>query len=308
MNWYIENKNIEKFSGVSQNIKKWLSMASYFGAPALIGLILHAGISNTQIEQIAKKNNFDHKAVEKELIEIIDLGDYVNDPGKLTELDKSFGTNYFDTYYENNNQKDQENLHKNNIYQNNENTNIEKEIFDEIKAHEGFRPRVYRDPLKDMDKDPNKPRTWEAPTIGYGFNLKGIREDKAREILRQVGADYDSIMDRGQLISKDQAEKIMSIMINDVKRQVLHDFPNFNNLHPDAQKIIFNMTYQMGSLSKWKNLRDALNRRNPDYQMAAREMLDSEWARSLRKLMNKSKDPSRKTRAEQLSEIMRSIK
>ncbi|NJL71204.1 MAG: hypothetical protein HC888_06100 [Candidatus Competibacteraceae bacterium] len=155
------------------------------------------------------------------------------------------------------------------------NQNENAALIDQIKGHEGFRAEVYPDPLLDRNagSDPTK---WKAPTVGYGFNLRGAATPQA---LAEVGLDWNAILSGQQSMTQQQADQLVEVLANQSVAKAREDFPNFDRLHPVARDIIANMSYQMGSVGSWKDLRRALTGPKPDYLAASRAMLDSKWAR-----------------------------
>jgi len=127
--------------------------------------------------------------------------------------------------------------------------------------HEGMRLKPYRCPAGKL-------------TIGVGRNLEdvGITEEEA-----------------------------MYLLENDIKRAeqvAVQCCANhgvlFETLPDDAQLVLVNMAFNLGyKLNGFKKMFYALSL--GDYEEAAKEMLDSRWARQVGK------------RAEELAEIMRSL-
>ena len=113
-----------------------------------------------------------------------------------------------------------------------------------IKQHEGFRGKPYR-------------CTAGKLTIGYGRNIEnnGITEAEASFLLD-----------------------------NDLKRceaECRQAFSWFDNLDDIRQGVIVEMDFNLG-LKKFKGFRKMLTAcEKQDYELAAREMLDSLWARQV---------------------------
>lgn len=107
-------------------------------------------------------------------------------------------------------------------------------------------------------------------TIGVGRNLDdvGITEDEAMDMLRR------------------DITKVTVAMTRDP----LWGFSDYNSAR---QNVLLNMCFQLGKagLDKFKKLRAAMN--DGDFEEAARQMLDSRWARQT------------PNRANELAEIMR---
>jgi len=105
----------------------------------------------------------------------------------------------------------------------------------------------------------NKPYKCPAGklTIGVGRNIEdnGLREDE-----------------------------ILLLLNNDIKasyRELARDVQGFTNLDEVRQNILVNMCFNMGwpTLKYFKKMFKAIQ--NEDYQEAARQMLDSKWAKQV---------------------------
>ena len=117
-----------------------------------------------------------------------------------------------------------------------------------VKAHEGFRNSVYKDTLGKR-------------TVGYGHlcvedHWEDNREYTVPELERVLEADLNNAIQG--------AEELCS------------DCPD---LKDQAKEIIVEMVFQLGKtgVSKFRNMWKAL--KVPDYPTAAKEMLDSRWAK-----------------------------
>lgn len=125
----------------------------------------------------------------------------------------------------------------------------------QLERHEGLRLKPYRDTVGKL-------------TIGYGRNLEDVG------------------------ISRDEADFMLDNDIDQVERQ-LETVDEYLALSPTRQTVIANMAFNMGfaGVMGFKNMWSAIVRRN--WESAAREMLNSKWARQVG------------SRAVELSEIMR---
>jgi lysozyme len=128
-------------------------------------------------------------------------------------------------------------------------------VMELIKKHEGFEGMPYNDSLG-------------FPTIGYGTKLP---------------------------ITEEEAEILLEHRLKRMMRELIQKEPFFEKLPEDAQKVITDMTYQLGvgGVLKFKKMWAALKK--GDYKKAADEMLDSRWAKQT------------PNRAKELAEIMRSL-
>lgn len=106
-------------------------------------------------------------------------------------------------------------------------------------------------------------------TIGVGRNLNdtGISEDEARVLLGNDIARTEQALDSA--------------------------FPFWRTLSENRQEVIANMAFNMGTarLLDFKNMIHALQA--SDYLGAAREMLNSEWARQVKKRADRLADQMR---------------
>lgn len=123
-----------------------------------------------------------------------------------------------------------------------------------IKKHEGLSLKPYK-------------CTAGKLTIGYGRNI----EDKG--------------------ISQEEAEQMLFNDIQECYAQLIH-FDFWDKLNGARQAVLLDMCFNLGlpRLKGFKKMLAALGR--SDYKTAAKEMLDSKWARDV------------KTRATELSKIM----
>ena len=118
------------------------------------------------------------------------------------------------------------------------------DITSQLKRHEGFREKMYRDSLG-------------VPTIGYGLNLNtGITEREAA------------------LILEERVRKLRTRLPMVIK--------SWNNLNSTRQDVLINMAYNLGiaGLLTFENMLSALEA--GDYEMASRAMLNSIWAGQVR--------------------------
>lgn len=118
-------------------------------------------------------------------------------------------------------------------------------VSERIKFEEGFEPSVYQDSLG----------FW---TIGYGF----LVDEK-----------------KGGRIPKAVAEFWLKWEIERLEKTLFAMYPWWNGLDAVRQDVLLLMAYQLGlgGLSRFRNMIKAIARR--DYTVAAREALDSVWAK-----------------------------
>ena len=118
-------------------------------------------------------------------------------------------------------------------------------LLDEIRRHEGFRAKPYRD-------------TEGKLTVGYGTLLEdGISREEADAMLRIR----------------------LRVMVDELRKSPVRD--TFDALPASVQDAIKNMAYNLGvpRLLLFRKMWAALARH--DYRAAAAEALDSKWARQV---------------------------
>ena len=130
-----------------------------------------------------------------------------------------------------------------------------------IEPFEGRRHRAYRDSRGNM-------------TIGIGFNLdRAGAADDLEELL--PGINYYALRRGSITLTDSQIDKLLR---HDTQRAIdtaRRQFKNFDQLPTEAQLILIDMTFNTGSLQKWRNLRSAMARE--DYSAAADAMYRSQW-------------------------------
>jgi len=144
------------------------------------------------------------------------------------------------------------------------------DIFDLIKDHEGYRPKVYKDSLG-------------IPTIGIGFNL--MRPD-ARNICNRVGVDYDNILSGNQILTDNQIKEIFKITLKIAYDDAKKWLPNFDGLPKNIKLAVIDLSFNMGynRLSKFIKTKNFLV--NGEYKLAASELKNSKWATQVGRRVN----------------------
>ncbi len=131
-----------------------------------------------------------------------------------------------------------------------------REMIDLIKKHEGYRGRVYK-------------CTEGYDTIGYGFAIKDL------------------------VLTEDVCDTILEQKIDEILGRLQKLAPWVEDIHITAQTVIINMCYQMGvsGVMKFKKALSAMQ--SGDWETAARELLDSKWARQTPNRANELADMTR---------------
>jgi GH24 family phage-related lysozyme (muramidase) len=142
-----------------------------------------------------------------------------------------------------------------------------QEIYELIKDHEGYKNNVYKDSLG-------------KPTIGIGFNL--TRPD-ARNIIQQIGGNYDKILSGETSLSDKQVKDLFEITISIAYKDAQKYLPNLMNMPKNIKLAIIDMAFNMGypRLSQFKNTKEYIISGN--YNKAAEEILNSKWAKQVKR-------------------------
>lgn len=136
------------------------------------------------------------------------------------------------------------------------------ELFKLISRHEGIRNQIYKD-------------SFGNPTIGIGFNLS---DPNNRRILQQLNI---SELDLRNGLTDHQIKQIFDISLKQAIIDAKKFIPNLYTLPTNVQKALIDMSFNLGyvKLSKFINVKKALEQR--DFNKAAQEMLNSNWARQV---------------------------
>ena len=123
-----------------------------------------------------------------------------------------------------------------------------EELKEEIKLHEGFVPRVYKDSLGKR-------------TIGYGHLCVEPEQ-----------------WDDNKEYTKEELENVFSKDFNEALKNAEHLIGE-RNINHVAKEVIIEMVFQLGigGVGKFKNMWKALD--SEDYGEASFQMLDSLWAK-----------------------------
>jgi lysozyme len=123
-----------------------------------------------------------------------------------------------------------------------------EELKEEIKLHEGFVPRVYKDTLGKR-------------TIGYGHLCVEPEQ-----------------WDDNKEYTKEELENVFSKDFNEALKNAEHLIGE-RSINHVAKEVIIEMVFQLGigGVGKFKNMWKALDRE--DYGEASFQMLDSLWAK-----------------------------
>ncbi len=95
-------------------------------------------------------------------------------------------------------------------------------LLENIKAHEGFRDKIYKDSLG-------------KATIGYGFLVAALSPDE----LKLNGG-------KAEPISKEVAEKILNLKVAKLQKRVFQCLPWLQSKPQNVQDTLIEMAYQLG--------------------------------------------------------------
>ena len=115
-----------------------------------------------------------------------------------------------------------------------------QDIVEDIKKHEGFRPKVYE-------------CTEGYDTIGYGFAIKDLELDE------------------------DIAEEILLRKLEKLIKRLRDKFDWLDEVPYEVQGVLVNMAYQMGVSGVCKFKRALKYMEHQNWERAAEEMLMSRW-------------------------------
>ena len=137
--------------------------------------------------------------------------------------------------------------------------------FDMLVLNEGNKPKVYKD-------------TKGIPHIGIGFNL----EDAAnRKFLKEEGININELLD-GRKLTKRETKTLYNRSLTQAFKDAQSYDPNFAK-RPEAVKMtLVDMSFNLGltKLNKFEKMKAGLM--NNDYNVAADEMIDSNWYKQVK--------------------------
>ena len=137
--------------------------------------------------------------------------------------------------------------------------------YDMLSLNEGNKPKVYKDSKGNR-------------TIGIGFNL----EDAAnRKFLKREGIDINELFD-GRKLSENETRTLYNHSLTQAFKDAQSYDPNFAK-SPEAVKMpLVDMAFNLGltKLNKFVDMKAGL--KNNDYNVAADEMVDSNWYKQVK--------------------------
>lgn len=133
-----------------------------------------------------------------------------------------------------------------------------------VGGHEGNRLVVYKDTRGNL-------------TIGKGFNLDA---DGALRICVLFGIDYVAILN-GAPMTQAQVDEVFEYQLSLVIGQAMLFFPNFLAMPDGVQAAVCDQIFEMGLPRFMGFVNEIAALRAGNYPQAAKDALDSEWARQV---------------------------
>ena len=148
---------------------------------------------------------------------------------------------------------------------------IKHSLEDQLILHEGLRLEVYKCPAD----------YW---TIGVGRNLEGkpLAKSEQERILGRSGLTPEQVIDilKERGVTKGEA---LFLLANDIEDAVkdLSSFDWYEDLNPIRKKVVIDMRYNLGP-TRFREFRRMITAlAGQDYEVAADEMIDSQWYRQV---------------------------
>lgn len=111
-------------------------------------------------------------------------------------------------------------------------------------------------------------------TIGYGHNLTTSKSVRNCELL---GLNHAALITGKLDLTRQQAEYLFKLDYNDAKLDVQQLPINFDSHPPAVQKILVDLSFNLG-ITKLRQFKDALtNFKKYDYKSAAQALKKSKW-------------------------------
>ena len=120
--------------------------------------------------------------------------------------------------------------------------NIMKDIIEQLKIHEGYKPTVYK-------------CTAGVDTIGVGFAIKDLE------------------------LSEEVCDLILTEKLEVLEERFEKKFDWFKTSPVEVRNVMLNMAYQLGFAGFCKFKKTIALLEEKDWEKASKEMLDSKWAK-----------------------------
>lgn len=129
----------------------------------------------------------------------------------------------------------------------------------------------------------------DHPSIGIGFNLD---KSGAREQIEALGLDYDKVYAGTQSLTEEQIDTLFAQDTKTAQDSARSYIPDFDNLSPERQKALTDMTFNLGSFSGWPKFVKAVNA--GDWATAAKEAGTAADGTSTSKWVNQTGDRAKR--------------
>ena len=130
---------------------------------------------------------------------------------------------------------------------------------DLLKRHEGFKAKVYLCPAGKQ-------------SIGYGYNLEA-------NPLKLPNVVLEELYENG--ISWAKAERLLVGEVNRLEILLIRELDYYLQLNEARKAVLLNMAYNLGVNGLMKFKKTLAHIREENYPLAAKEMLNSNWARQV---------------------------
>lgn len=130
---------------------------------------------------------------------------------------------------------------------------------DLIKRHEGFKPRVYLCPAGKQ-------------SIGYGYNLEANPLKLPSDVI-------EGFYETG--ITWEKAKNLLIGEVNRLDMALAGKLEGYQRLNEARKAVLLDMAYNLGVNGLMKFKKTLAHIRDENYPLAAKEMLDSNWARQV---------------------------
>lgn len=146
-------------------------------------------------------------------------------------------------------------------------------LIETLKRDEGFINKATHVTTRSGEKEKNR-------TIGYGYNIDAHLNPSNDLIEAGVSEeDVEGVLRGEKEIDETTAVRLLHLSTVRAQQDAQRVVPRYDKLPPEVQEVVTNMAYQMGptGLLGFKKFREALYQ--GDYEKAAKEILDSKFAR-----------------------------
>jgi GH24 family phage-related lysozyme (muramidase) len=135
-------------------------------------------------------------------------------------------------------------------------------IKDRTKGYEGSRSKAYEDTEGNI-------------TVGVGHNMGKEGEDPSQaekdRFETVTGVDFDDVKNGLIELTQAQIDALYNSDFQRAENKAKNEIPNFDNLPLNIKTAILDLTFNLGSLSKFTDMKEAISR--GDWQQAAWDLM-----------------------------------